>query len=145
MMTERPDKLVAHINRKRWWHVPPQDPEAYRKRGKFCASSFHEAEFWGRPLDEPQRVAVSNPLVGDGDAIETELFGHPIPGPDPNFRRVLEWRWRVDARMRKAALARGYDSIVLITPAAFVAYTDAGKIPRSVELNVLKPLQTPKM
>jgi len=48
------EKLVAHVNRKGWWHVPPRDPTAYGKRGKFFASSFREAEFWGRPLDEPQ-------------------------------------------------------------------------------------------
>jgi hypothetical protein len=44
-------KLVRHINRKAWWHVPPRDPRAYEKRGKFLASSFREAEFYGRPHD----------------------------------------------------------------------------------------------
>ena len=44
------NRIVAHVNRKAWWHVPPQDPMAYRKRGKFFASSFAEAEFDGRPL-----------------------------------------------------------------------------------------------
>jgi hypothetical protein len=58
-------KLVSHINRKDWWHVPPLDPDAYRKRGKFLASSFAEAELYGRPLDTPQRVTIANPLVGD--------------------------------------------------------------------------------
>lgn len=59
------EKLVAHVNRKNWWHVPPQDPKAYRKRGKFLASTYREAEFWGRPLDEPQKASISRPLVGD--------------------------------------------------------------------------------
>lgn len=49
-------KLVLHVNRKKWWHVPPRNPRAYSQRGKFLASSFREAEFWGRPLDEPQKV-----------------------------------------------------------------------------------------
>jgi hypothetical protein len=44
------NRIVAHVNRKAWWHVPPQDPMAYSKRGKFFASSFAEAEFYGRPL-----------------------------------------------------------------------------------------------
>ncbi|HUI43784.1 MAG TPA: hypothetical protein VL523_17625 [Terriglobia bacterium] len=61
-MTEPRQKLIAHINRKAWWHVPPRDPSAYRKRGKFYASSFAEAEFWGRPLDRPERAATPNPL-----------------------------------------------------------------------------------
>lgn len=47
------EKLVASVNRKSWWHVPPVDPDAYLKRGKFLASSFEAAEFYGRPLDEP--------------------------------------------------------------------------------------------
>jgi hypothetical protein len=29
------DRLVAHVNRKNWWHVSPVDPDAYKKRGKF--------------------------------------------------------------------------------------------------------------
>jgi hypothetical protein len=36
------EKLIAHVNRKQWWHVPPADPDAYAKRGKFLASSFRE-------------------------------------------------------------------------------------------------------
>src|SRR5260370_5077704 len=59
------EKLIAFVNRKSWWHVPPVDPNAYSKRGKFLSSSFGEAEFWGRPLDEPQRVIVAKPLIGD--------------------------------------------------------------------------------
>jgi hypothetical protein len=27
------DKLIRHINRKDWWHVPPADSRAYQKRG----------------------------------------------------------------------------------------------------------------
>jgi hypothetical protein len=58
------DKLVARINRKDWWHVPPAAPKAYQQRGKFLASTFREAEFWGRPLDTPIRVRVINPIIG---------------------------------------------------------------------------------
>ncbi|MGH9403190.1 MAG: hypothetical protein ACRD2P_13885 [Terriglobia bacterium] len=132
------EKLIAHINQKNWWHVPPLNPTAYQKRGKFYASSFREAEFWGRPLDQPQHVCISNPLIGDEDSLETELFGRSVRVPDPESPNVLEWRWRLDAKMKKAALTKGYDAIVLITPKAFAAYKECGKIPRSVELNVLK-------
>src|ERR1700683_3374384 len=76
------EKLIAHVNRRNWWHVPPQDPSAYSKRGKFLASSFAEAEFWGRPLDEPMKVKISNPLIGDEATIERELFGRPISSGD---------------------------------------------------------------
>ncbi len=30
-------KLLQRINRKDWWHVPPQDPQSYSKRGKFLS------------------------------------------------------------------------------------------------------------
>jgi hypothetical protein len=129
--------MIRHINRKAWWHCPPQDPDAYEKRGKFYASSFGEAEFWGRPLDQAERLTVSHPLIGDEDSIETELFGRPTPKPEPGSPNVLEWRWELDAKLKSAALAHGYDAIVLLTPRAFARYRANGTIPRSIELNVL--------
>jgi hypothetical protein len=52
---------------------------AYSKRGRFFASSFAEAEFYGRPLDDPQRVIIAKPLVGDESAIAKILgfFAYP--------------------------------------------------------------------
>ncbi len=126
-------KLIAHLNRKDWWHVPPQDPTAYHKRGRFLASSFKEAEFWGRPLDEPQRVSVAHPLVGDEKTIERKLFGRPVSKDDIS----MEKRWVLDEKMKKAALARGFDSIVLMTPKAYSEYKVNGRLPRSMELNIL--------
>ena len=128
------DSLVAHVNRKEWWHVPPCDPSAYSKRGKFFASSFREAEFWGRPLDEPQRVAVRKPLIGDEETIEKRLFGRPVSSEEI----TMEDRWKLDAMMRRAALRKGYDSLVLMAPKAFAEFQSTGKLPRSMELNVLK-------
>lgn len=133
-MTDSRQKLIAHVNRKAWWHVPPRDLFAYRKRGKFYASSFAEAEFWGRPLDEPQRVQILNPLVGDNDAIERKLLGRVDPESD---KRTIERQFQLDARMKRAALAKGFDSIVLLTPSGFAAYRASGKLPRSIETNVL--------
>lgn len=45
-------------------------------------------------------------------------------------------RWKLDAKMRRAALARGYDSIVLMAPNSFSALKKIGRVPRSLELNV---------
>jgi hypothetical protein len=132
------ESLVAHVNRKDWWHVPPRDPSAYTKRGKFLASSFREAEFWGRPLDEPERVAISKPLIGDEEAIEKELFGHRVSSEDI----TIEERWKLDAKMRRAALRKGYDSLVLMAPKAFAEFQSTGKLPRSMELNVLNLSKT---
>lgn len=128
-------KITAHINRKHWWHCPPEDLTAYRKRGKFYASSFEEAEFWGRPLDIPERVKVKNPLIGDEKTI-TAILGLPMPEGDAIS---VEKRFAADARMKKAALKLGYDSILLMTPNAFARCKSTREIPRSLELNVLEP------
>jgi len=66
------------VNRKQWWHVPPRDPDAFRKRGKFLASSYRGAEFYGRPLLDPIRVSISKPLIGDETLIERKLFGRRV-------------------------------------------------------------------
>jgi hypothetical protein len=128
------EKLISHVNRKQWWHVPPQDPDAYRKRGKFFASSFAEAEFYGRPLDQPERVSIRKPLVGDEKTIARHLR---IPPQQAGMS--LDEIAEHDAKWRDAALAMGYDSIVLMTPSAFAKFNAEGKPPRSLELNVLLP------
>jgi|SRR5712664_745984 len=127
------DRIVRHVNRKNWWHVPPRDPKAYLKRGKFFASSFREAEFWGRPLDEPQKVYISRPLIGDEPTIEKQLFGRTVSHEDIS----MDKRWSLDARMKKAAVAMGYDSIILLGPKAFSVFKATGKLSRRIELNVL--------
>src|SRR6266571_4115134 len=99
------EKLVAHVNRKEWWHVPPRDPVAYNKRGKFFASSFREAEFWGRPLDEPQKVVVRRPLVGDENTIERALFGRRVS------REGIEVEERWDTALRGSPRRPKQDSI----------------------------------
>ena len=132
-------KLITYINRKDWWHVSPRDSRAYEKRGKFYASSFRESEFWGRPSDTPEHVRIQNPIVGDEPSVQTVLFGKPVKDPGDDSPRPLEWRWKLDARMKNAALAKGYDAIVIVTAPAFKKYRSEGKTPRSIELNVLNP------
>lgn len=41
--------------------------------------------------------------------------------------------------MKDAALAKGYDSIVVMHPKSFAAYDSTGNIPSSIELNLLRP------
>src|SRR5256885_15716790 len=98
------EKIVAHVNRKTWWHVPPSDPEAYNKRGKFFASSFKDAEFYGRPLDTPQRVLIAKPLVGDEQAI-SKVLGVAPQHDDMSLEEIAAH----DALWWKAALAKGFD------------------------------------
>ena len=127
-------KLIRHINRKAWWHVPPMDPRAYEKRGKFLASSFSEAEFYGRPHDVPERVVIGAPVVGDDRYIETTLIGRVESAPNMSVPKRLA----LDARLRGAALRKGFDSIVLLTPIGFRQFKNKGRIPRSMELNVVE-------
>lgn len=127
------ERLVAHLNRKNWWHVPPVDTDAYKKRGKFFASSFEAAEFYGRPLDEPQKVLIAKPLVGDEKRI-ARVLGIPPQHEGMTLEQIAAH----DARWRNAALRKGYDAIVLMAPKCFLEWKSNGKIPRSLELNVLK-------
>jgi len=131
------EKLIARINRKDWWHVPPSDPRAYEKRGMFLASTFREAEFWGRPLDTPIRVKVANPIIGDESTIEAKLLGGPCEHPAYDSPKLMQWRWNLDAKLKKAALAKGYDSIVILSPSGYAKFTAEGRIPLSIELNLL--------
>jgi len=138
------EKLIQRINRKDWWHVPPVDSASYSKRGKFLASTFREAEFWGRPNDTPERVTVTNPLIGDEETIERTLLGRyeskdwpeideDIAAGEPFSAR----RYALDAELYQAGRARGYDAIVLLSPANFAKFKTEGRIPLSIELNLL--------
>ncbi len=128
-------RLIAHVNRKQWWHVTPADPAAYQKRGKFYASSFREAEFYGRPNDLPERVSIANPFVCDSLSIEKELLGRVATYEGIGFREIAA----IDARLRSAALRRGFDSIVLLSKSGLRSFRATGKIPRNIELNILNP------
>lgn len=125
-------KLVAHVNRKKWWHVLPVDRDAYKKRGKFYSVSFAAAEFWGRPLDDPEKVKISKPLVGDEKRIARAL-----DIPPQHHGMSLEQIAAHDALWRNAALKKGFDAIVLMSPSCFTEWKMTGRIPRSLELNVL--------
>jgi hypothetical protein len=126
------DRFIAHVNRKQWFHVPPTNPDAYKKRGKFLASSFEAAEFYGRPLDEPQKVLIARPLVGDEKKI-ARVLGIPPQHEGMTLEQIAAH----DAKWRNAALKKGFDAILLMAPKCFAQWKAVGKIPRSLELNVL--------
>jgi hypothetical protein len=103
----------------------------------FLASTFREAEFWGRPLDTPIRVNITNPIIGDETTIQTELHVAAPEYPGDDSPKLLEWRWKLDARLKNAAMAKGYDAIVLLSPSGYAKFLAEGKIPISIELNLL--------
>ena len=78
-------------------------------------------------------MTVARPLIGDEGTIEKRLFGQRVSRED----MTMEQRWALDARMKRGALLKGFDSIVLMTPKAFSDFKVSGKLPRSMELNIL--------
>ena len=132
-------KLIEHINTKDWWRTAQPDQQAVKDRGIFYASTYKEAEFYNRPQDEPIRVDIKNPLVGDEQTIASAL-GVKVLEPDG----PVEERFAMDKKMKQLSEAKGYDSIALMTPTEYKNYSDTGKMPRSIELNVF-PATTEKM
>lgn len=50
--------LIEKLNSFYWRHVTTQDPEAYKKRGNFIASTFRQAEFYGLPNDTSGKIHI---------------------------------------------------------------------------------------
>jgi hypothetical protein len=55
----------------------------------------------------------------------------------------MEQRWALDVKLKAAAMAKGHDSIVLMTPNAFSEFSVRIKLPRSMELNILNEGKPP--
>jgi len=138
------DFLIRKINAGEWWHVMPCDPDAYKKRGKFYASTYLQAQYYGKPTDTPEKVTVNNPVFGFS---EEQIWEQIIPSRkdnklmmdilnDTNDENWYERRITVDAMMFSAAKKLGYDSIILICQSGYEALLKNRK-PRSIELNLL--------
>jgi hypothetical protein len=126
-------KLIAQVNKKDWWHVPPAEGNAaYQKRGQFFSPDYKTAEFYGRPLDDAQKVQIQKPLVGDEQAIAKELG--VAPQKEGMTREQIAAH---DEKWAKAAKQKGYDSIALMSPQGWAEYQKTGKVPKDVELNTL--------
>lgn len=131
------DELVAALAKKEFWHVPPAEGEgAYAKRGKFLASSFKDAEFYGRPLDEAQHVQIKNPIIGTEQEIADRL------GLEPQHEGMSQEE--MNAHDRKWALAAkkaGYDAIVTVGGKQLANFKRTGRIPSQMEVNDLSMLK----
>ncbi len=149
--------LINKINKSEWWHVSPADPDAYNKRGKFLASTYQHAEFYGRLNDIPAKVCITNPVYGFSEKeIILQLFqgGHNNrflrdyeklksrafqPSAKDDYKYVNYWyqkRIRLDAAMFKKAKLLGHDAIVLLTRNGRKELKKNRK-PSSIELNLL--------
>ena len=145
--TEIGNLLVQKINKSDWWHVPPRDVASYNKRGKFLASSFLQAEFYGRPNDIPEKVKISAPVFGfTEDEILEQLFPGNVAQIRKDFKLDLEerhddWyekRTKLDAKMFQHAREKVFDAIVLLNPTGR-KYIEKRQKPHSIELNLLYP------
>jgi len=133
--------LIEKINNSDWWHVPSRDPNAYKKRGRFLASTFLQAEFYGRPNDKPEKVCVQNPIFGFSELeILEKLFEEKgkkylkqIIDKSGNFYKK---RIDLDAKMCNRAKSLGYDAIVLMVLSGKKDLLKSRK-PSSIELNLL--------
>jgi hypothetical protein len=123
--------------------VPPGDSDAYKKRGKFFASTFAQAEFYGRPNDKPEWVNIRNPVYGfsEMEILEKLFTSEQIAkfglndlesGTSPAW---YEKRIALDHKMYLRAKKLGYDAIVLMTPHGKKDLQRRRK-PRSIELNL---------
>lgn len=136
------EALIQKVNSADWWHVPPRDPLAYIKRGKFFASTFLQAEFYGRPNDIPEKVTIANPLYGTS---EIEILKILFPETyKKNYDTVTKedknWydkRIALDAKIYKRAKKIGYDAIVLLGNNGKRHLAKKRK-PHSIELNLCK-------
>ena len=80
------------------------------------------------------QMTITSPVVGDNDIIERKLTGRVESHPEMTVRR----RFALDAKLRRAALRKGYDSIVLMTGPGFRTFKMGGRIPRNIELNIVE-------
>ena len=131
--------LIEKINNAHWWHVQPKDQNAYEKRGKFLASTYKQAEFYGRPSLSPEKVVVRNPLSGFSEKeILEALFGENTADKllrnfkaNDSYKALID----LDAKMHDTAVGKGYDAIVLMTSSGRNALK-TGRKPNSIELNL---------
>ena len=133
--------LIRKINRSEWWHVPPKDPSAYKKRGKFFASTFHQAEFYGRPNDIPEKVNIKNPIFGFSEIeILEQLFNkekaEKYLDKVTESNHFYQTRIKLDAKMYRRAKILKYDAIALMTKSG-KNFLLKDRKPNSIELNLI--------
>ncbi len=135
--------LIEKINKSEWWHVFPRDHDAYTKRGKFFASTFQQAAFYGRPNDIPSRVLIKNPIYGFFEAeilkkLFPETYKDRILSENADSKNWYKKRIALDLAIFRKAKLLGYDAVILMS-ANGKKYLENNKKPPSIELNLLYP------
>jgi len=80
--------------------------------------SFSPLVLERRSFTDDQKISRQEsqyaPIIGDDHYIEVELIGRVESSPNMSVPKRLA----LDAKLRRAALRKGFDSIVLLTPTA---------------------------
>lgn len=134
--------LIEKINKAEWWHVPPADPGAYKKRGKFFMSVYRQAEIYGRPNFNPEKVNIKTPIYGFSEKeILKKLFPKEykklyLQVTKEEGKNWYNQRINLDAKMFQKAKKLGYDAIVLLASRG-KDQLERNRKPSSMELNLL--------
>lgn len=123
-------RIIKRINKRAWWRTAINE-NAIQERGIFFASSFSQAEFYGRPVDEPFKVNIKKPLVGDEAHVMT-ILGLNVPDPEISIPDLL----KLEALKMKTASSLGFDSIAIMTSKEFKNFLMKGRLPNQYELQV---------
>lgn len=99
--------------------------------GSFFASSFEEAEFYGRPLDTPFHIKIENPVIGSIVYIQKQLLGKTV-----EYEDTIKAIFAHDKLLKEQAQKQGFDSIILLSEDGFRKYRKENKLPRQMELNI---------
>jgi hypothetical protein len=81
---------------------------------------------FGDGLSMNSQSQLVHPLIGGKARIERELLGTVVS----NESILIREQWDLDEKLKKAALTKGYDLIVLMSPNAFSAFKASGKLPQ---------------
>lgn len=135
------NKTIADkINKRVWWRTVIVDRDAISERGLFLASSFRDAEFYGRPRDKKFRVKIEKPLIGTSEIIEKKLFGEKkFDWEKINISEIMA----TEKRIKKVAEKLGYDSIAyFLSKKEYQNYQVNGRMPVHIELTVFNHEKT---
>lgn len=130
------ERVIDKLNKKDWFHGAPENPEeAYAHRGKFMASSYRDAEFYGKPDLDPHKLSIKNPLIGGEQEIAKKLGIPPQKdGMTYEEMKAHDRKWALEAKKQ------GYDAIVMASQPEVDKFMDGGRMPRHMEVQDLTKL-----
>ncbi len=133
-------RVIKRINQREWWRTWI-NKQALKERGLFLESCFRSAEFYGRPLDNPFKVNLKNPLIGDDEFVMSTLGLPPIVWASykDGMEEISEKENKIikmqSVKMR-IAMDMGFDSIAILSANDFKRLKEKGRLPNGYDLQV---------